>query len=70
MTETPQPNINLPQRILEQPMVCAECGLQMRSDQLADECELCGAPRCRSCASAAGGAFAAPYICSACAAED
>lgn len=70
MTEAPQPNISLPQRILEQPMLCAECGLQIRSDQLADECELCGAPRCRSCAGATGGAQAAPYICSACAAED
>lgn len=70
MSDTPQTNINVPRHILEQPMLCAECGLQIRSDQLADECELCGAPRCRACAGAAGGSLTAPYICSACADED
>jgi len=51
-------------------MICAECGLQIGQNQLADECELCGAPRCRACAAAAGDNLAAPYICSACAAEE
>ncbi len=69
MTDTPQPNIKPPQHILEQPMICAECGLQIGSDQLADECEICGAPRCRACAAAAGDQLADPYICSDCAAE-
>jgi hypothetical protein len=59
----------VPQRIFEQPTMCAECGLQIGSDQLADECELCGAPRCRACAREAGESPADGYICSTCAIE-
>lgn len=57
------------QHILEQPVLCAECGLQIGSNQLADECDLCGAPRCRACATEAGDSLDGRYICSACAAE-
>jgi hypothetical protein len=59
----------VPPHIFEQPTLCAECGLQIGSDLLADECELCGAPRCRSCAREAGGSLADGYICSDCAVE-
>jgi hypothetical protein len=55
--------------ILHPPMICAECGLPINTEQLADECELCGAPRCRTCASAEGVSLAGPYVCSDCAAE-
>ncbi len=62
------------QHILEQPIVCAECGLQMTSRQVADECELCGAPRCRACATAAGDQtgtkLSGGYVCSTCATAD
>ena len=69
MSDTSQPTTGIPQGILAQPMICAECNLQIGVGQLADECELCGAPRCRACAQEAGDSLAAPYICSACAAE-
>ncbi len=52
------------------PLECAECGLQISTQEIADECDLCGAPRCRSCASAAGTTVGDRYICSACADED
>ena len=74
MQNTPQTNPILPQRILEQPIVCAECGLQVTSSQVADECELCGAPRCRACAAEAGDQTGAKlsggYVCSSCATAD
>lgn len=70
MSDISQPTTGIPQRIMGQPMICAECGLQIGLNQLADECELCGAPRCRACAAEAGGNLASPYICSACAAEE
>lgn len=54
---------------LHPPMICAECGLPINSEQLADECELCGAPRCHTCAGAEGMSLAGSYICSDCAAE-
>ncbi|HEX8995881.1 MAG TPA: hypothetical protein VF812_07615 [Ktedonobacterales bacterium] len=70
MADMPYLDPGSAQHILEQPMMCAECGLQMRSDQIADECELCGAPRCRACAAQqAGDSVGGRYICSACAAD-
>jgi predicted Zn-ribbon and HTH transcriptional regulator len=71
---TPRLDNGIPQHLLEQPAVCAECGLQVSTQQIADTCDLCGAPRCRSCASQAGdpadAIHAGGYICSSCAAED
>lgn len=69
-------DIGIPQHILAPPIMCGECGLQIGSEQRADECELCGAPRCRDCATSAGDSAAllargpGGYICSSCAAED
>ena len=60
---------NSARRIMEQPKVCAECGLEMSAGQIADECEMCGAPRCRDCAAGAGDSLDGHYICSACAAD-
>lgn len=71
---TPHLDSGIPQHLLEQPTVCAECGLQVNTQQLADTCDLCGAPRCRSCAIQTGDQADAlhtgGYICSSCAAED
>lgn len=58
------------QQNLTPPMECAECGLQVNAQQIADECDLCGAPRCRSCANTVGPIVGGRYICSACAAEE
>jgi hypothetical protein len=73
MQDTPHPESAIPQRLLQQPTMCAECSLLIGANQLADECELCGAPRCRACANEAGDGASARstggYICSACAAE-
>jgi hypothetical protein len=73
MQQTPYPESGIPQQIFEQPGMCAECGLQIGANQFADECELCGAPRCRACATQAGDGVSAGsagrYICSACAAD-
>lgn len=70
MSDSTPSSSQIPQRILAQPVVCAECGLQVDRSQITDECELCGAPRCRRCADAAGPTRMTPYICSACAADD
>lgn len=73
MQNTPYPESDIPERIFEQPTICAECGLQISASQRADECDLCGAPRCRACANQAGDGTSASapggYICSACAAD-
>ena len=66
--DMPQLDPGATQPIPAPPVMCAECGMQISSTQLADECELCGAPRCRACATAAGDS--GRYICSACAAEE
>lgn len=52
------------------PLECAECGLQVSAQQVADECDLCGAPRCRACADAAGITVGGRYICPTCATEE
>lgn len=74
MHNTPYPESDIPERIFAQPTLCAECGLPIGASQLADECDLCGAPRCRACANQAGDQASAhtmgAYICSACAADD
>ena len=73
MQNIPHPDTVVPQRIFEQPLMCAECGLPIGTNQMADECELCGAPRCRACAAEAGDQARADsssgYICSTCAAD-
>ena len=70
MSDSIQPTAQTPQRMLAQPVICAECGLQVDRSQITDECELCGAPRCRACATAAGTTRMMPYICSACATDE
>lgn len=67
MSDTTQPITQTPERALGDPVICAECGRQIDRTQIADECELCGSPRCRFCADAAQ---TTPYICRSCAAED
>ena len=75
---TPPLDSGILQHLLREPVICAECGLQVGAQQIADSCELCGAPRCRSCASQAGDRTSdqvsanqgGGYICSSCAAEE
>ncbi|MDE3229915.1 MAG: hypothetical protein KGO05_08525 [Chloroflexota bacterium] len=67
MSDTTYPVFEPPERLLVDPVICAECGRQVSHAQIADECELCGSPRCRACADAAQ---TTPYICSSCAADD
>lgn len=67
MSDIIQPNIDTPERALLDPMLCAECGRQIDRPQVADECELCGSPRCRACADAMR---VTPYICPSCATDD
>lgn len=73
MRDMPHLDTETPQHLFEQPAMCAECGLQVRASQIADECELCGAPRCQNCARVAGdragASLSGAYICSACAAD-
>lgn len=74
MQNTPHLDSGIPQYLLREPAICAECGLPVSVQQIADDCDLCGAPRCRSCASQAGDQASASqrgsYICSSCAAEE
>ena len=73
MQNTPYLDSGIPQYLLREPAICAACGLQVSARQIADNCDLCGAPRCRSCASQAGDQASASqpdgYICPSCAAE-
>lgn len=78
MQNTPHLDSGIPQHLLGEPVICAECGLQVSAQQIADSCDLCGAPRCRSCANEAGDQASdqasanqgGGYICSSCAAEE
>ena len=74
MQNTPHLDSGTSEHLLREPTICAECGLPISSQQIADSCDLCGAPRCRSCASRAGDQVSARslggYICSSCAAEE
>jgi hypothetical protein len=70
MSDRSYPDTGITQRIVEPPFICAECGMQITSAQIADECEMCGSPRCRTCAAEAGDSIEGHYICSSCAAED